>query len=293
MRKFLLFILITFSACCARAGSTTDVLALLHRDTWSFSAKEITALNRVSSKDMGAGLAAIITNVTDYADGTLMEFKFIVTTNEINYADWIPLPNFKFIDLNGDGIAEMVAHNPHGRQPGGSLYILSRKSGKHYCDIIPCDNGGMRFWPTNNQALIIGSEPLFTWATVDPYHPIEVLYAWTGTNCVDVSNKHRPFYESQVIPKLTNELSRAYQNVVRGKMEADEGHTTPVEAAQWALAADKLKEMFPELPAVRDLAKKAYDLLNALRLEDDENPLFVKEFRNVQERIRMKTGVSP
>jgi len=48
---------------------------------------------------------------------------------------------------------------------------------------------------------------------------------------------------------------------------------------------------------VRYLMKKAYDLLNALRLEDDENSLFVKEIvkeiRNAQEKIRLKIGVSP
>ena len=128
---------------------------------------------------------------------------------------------------------------------------------------------------------------------MDPYNPMEVLYAWTGTNCVDVSKKHRAFYESQVIPELTNELSRAYQNVIRGKME----DPLLVEAVQWALAVDKLNEMFPELPGVRYLMKKAYDLPNALRLEDDENSLFVKEIvkeiRNAQEKIRLKIGVSP
>jgi Holliday junction resolvase RusA-like endonuclease len=148
----------------------------------------------------------------------------------------------------------------------------------------------MGFWPTNNQALIIGSESLFFGATVDPYNPMEVLYAWKGTNCFDVSRKHRAFYESQVIPGLTNELSRAYQNVIRGKME----DPLLVEAVQWALAADKLNEMFPELPATRDLIKKAYDLLNALRLEDDENSLFVKEIvkeiQNAQEKIRLRIG---
>jgi len=288
MRKLLLLLLATFSVCCALAGSITDISALLHRDTWSFSEKEIEALNGVNSRDMGTELAAIITDDPDYADGVILELKFIATTNELNYADWTPLPKIKFIDLNGDGIAEMVAHSPNGRQPGGSLYILSRKSGKHYCDIISCDNGGMRFWPANNQALIIGADSLFTGATVDPYNPMEVLYAWTGTNCVDVSRKHVSFYESQVIPKLTNELSRAYQNVIHGKME----DPLLVEAVQWALAADKLNEMFPELPDARDLIKKAYDLLNALRLEDDENSLFVrkiaKEIRNAQEKIRLR-----
>lgn len=283
MRKFLLFLLATFSVCCARAGSTTDVSAPLHRDTWSFSATEITALNGVNSRDMGAELAAIITNKTDYADVTLMELKFIATTNRFNYADWTPLPKVKFIDLNGDGIAELVACSFNGRQPGGNLYILSRKAGKHYCDIVSCGNGGMKFWPTNNQALIIGSEELFRGATVDPYHPMETLYAWTGTNCVDVSRRYSAFYESQVIPKLTNELSRARQNVIHGKME----DPLLVEAVQWALAADKLNAMFPELPGVRDLIKKADDLLNALRLEDDEPPALVKEFRNVQKRIRL------
>lgn len=289
MRKFLLFIPATFFACCASAGSTTNTLALIHRDTWSFSAKEIKALNGISSSDMVVKLAASITNKTEYPNGILMEFRYTITIND-NYADWT---KFKSIDLNGDGIAEIVVYISNGpRQPGGSLYILSRKSGKHYCDAISCDNGGMRFWPMNNQALIIGSESLFRGATVDPYHPIEVLYAWTGTNCVNVSKKYCSFYESQVIPKLTNELSRAYQNVVRGEMGADEGHTVPVEAVQWALAADKLNEMFPELPAVRDLAEKVYDLLNTLRLNDNECPLLVKKFRNVQERIRLRIAAS-
>ncbi|MBU4211249.1 MAG: hypothetical protein L6437_12150 [Kiritimatiellae bacterium] len=299
MHKFLLFFLLaTFSICCARAGSMTDTSALLHRDTWSFSAKEIEALNGVSSRDMGAELAAIITDDPDRADGAILELKFIATTNRFNYADWTPLPKIKFIDLNGDGIAEMVACSFNGpRQPGGSLNILSRKSGKHYCDIISCDNGGMRFWPTNNQALLIGSESLFRGATVDPYHPIEVLYAWTGTNCVDVSKKYCSFYESQVIPKLTNELSRAYQKVIHGTRDADKGHTAtvnavPVEAVQWALAADKLNEMFTELPAVRDLTEKVSDLMNVLRLDDNEHPALVKKFRNVQERIRLRIGVS-
>ncbi|MFH1235589.1 MAG: hypothetical protein V1685_01465 [Parcubacteria group bacterium] len=284
MHKFLLFFLLaTFSICCARAGSMPATSALLQRDTWSFAAEEIKALNGVSSRDMGAELAAIITDDPDYADGAILELKFIATTNELNYADWTPLPKVKFIDLNGDGIAEMVAHSPNGRQPGGSLYILSRQSGRHYCDIVSCDNGGMRFWPTDNQALIIGAEALFRGATVDPYHPMEMLYAWTGTNCVDVSRKYSAFYESQVIPELTNELSRAYQNVIHGKME----DPLFAEAVQWALAVDKLNEMFPELPGMRDLIKKVYDLLNAMRLADDENPRFVKEFRNAQERIRL------
>jgi len=210
-----------------------------------------------------------------------MGFRYTITINN-NYADWT---KFKCIDLNGDGIAEIVVYISNGpRQPGGSLYVLSRKSGKHYCGIISCDNGGMRFWPTDNQALIIGSEALFRGATVDPYHPMEVLYAWTGTNCVDVSKKYCSFYESQVIPKLINELFRAYQNIIHGKME----DPLLAEVVQWAFTADKLNEMFPELPAVRDLAEKVYDLLNALRLDDDENPLLVKEFRNVQERIRTR-----
>ena len=289
MHRFLLFFLLaTFLVCCALAGSITDISALLHRDTWSFSEKEIEALNGVNSRDMGTELAAIITDDPDYADGVILELKFIATTNELNYADWTPLPKIKFIDLNGDGIAEMVAHSPNGRQPGGSLYILSRQSGRHYCDIISCDNEGMRFWPTNNQALIIGAEALFRGATVDPYHPMEVLYAWTGTNCVDVSRKYGSFYESQVIPKLTNQLDQAYQDVIHGKME----DPLLVEAVQWALTADRLNEMFPELPGMRDLIKKAYDLLNALRLEDDENSLFLKkiarEIRNAQEKIRLR-----
>ena len=288
MHKLLLFLLAAFSACCVRADSTTDTSALLHRDTWSFSVEQVKALNEVSSRDLGAELAAIITNKTDYANVTILQLKFILTTNELNYTDRTPLPKFKFIDLNGDGIAEMVAHSPNGRQPGGSLYILSRQSGRHYCDIISCDNEGMRFWPTNNQALIIGAEALFRGATVDPYHPMEVLYAWTGTNCVDVSRKYGSFYESQVIPKLTNQLDQAYQDVIHGKME----DPLLVEAVQWALTADRLNEMFPELPGMRDLIKKAYDLLNALRLEDDENSLFLKkiarEIRNAQEKIRLR-----
>jgi len=290
MRKLLLFLLVTFSACYAGMGSTTGTSALLQRNTWSFSVEEIQALNGVSSRDMGAELAAIITDDPDRVDVTILQFKFIATPNKLNYARWTPLPKIKFIDLNGDGIAEMVAHSPNGRQPGGSLNILSRKSGRHYCDIVSCDNDGMRFWPTNNQVLIIAADSLFTGATVDPYHPIEALYAWTGTNCVDVSEKYCSFYESQVIPELTNELSRAYQNVVRGKMNADEGHAVAVEAVQWALAADKLNEMFPELPAARDLAEKVYDLLNTLRLNDNEHSMLVKEFRNVQEKIQLRIG---
>ena len=85
--KFLLFVVVTFSVCCALAGSMPATSALLHRDTWSFSAKEIKALNGVSSRDMGTELAAIITDDPDYADVTILQFKFIATTNKLNYAD--------------------------------------------------------------------------------------------------------------------------------------------------------------------------------------------------------------
>jgi len=57
----------------------TDTSALLHRDTWSFSEKEIQALNGVSSRDMGTELAAIITDDPDRADGAILELKFIAT----------------------------------------------------------------------------------------------------------------------------------------------------------------------------------------------------------------------
>ncbi|MDO9542577.1 MAG: FG-GAP repeat protein [Kiritimatiellia bacterium] len=258
----------------------TDASALFHRDTWSFSAEEIKALNEVSSGDMVTELADSITNKTDYANRILMGFRYTIKVND-NHADWT---KFKVIDLNGDGIAEIVVYISNGRQPGGNLYILSRKSGRHYCDAVSCDNGGMRFWPTDKQALIIGAEALFRGATVDPYHPMEVLYAWTGANCVDVSRKYGSFYESQVIPGLTNELSRAYQNVIHGKMEVP----LLVEAVQWALTADKLNEMFPDFPGARDLIKKACDLLNALQMEDDENPRLVREFQNVRTKIRLR-----
>ena len=60
-------------------------------------------------------------------------------------------------------------------------------------------------------------------------------------------------------------------------------------AIQWALAVDRLNSMFPKLPGARDLIKKAYDLLNAMQMEDDKNSRFVKEFRNVHERIRLES----
>ena len=278
MRKFLLFILATFAVCYIRAESTTNTSALLHRYTWSYPAQEIKALNEVSSSDMVTELAASIPNET----GILREFSYTIKIND-NYEDWT---KFKLIDLNGDGIAEMIVYISNGpRQPGGSLYIFSRKSGTHYCDAVSCGNDGIKFWPADDQILIIGSKTLFRGATVDPSHPFEVLYAWTGTNCVDVSRKYCSFYESQVAPKLTNEISRAYQKVIHGKME------DPLLAAaiQWALAVDRLNSMFPELPGVRDLIKKAYDLLNAMQMEDDKNSRFVKEFRNVHERIRLES----
>lgn len=276
MHKFLLFFLAMFSAFCARADSTINTFTLLHRDTWSFSAQEIKALNE--SSNVVAQLASGITNM----DGILREFSYTIEVND-HYKNWT---NFRAIDLNNDGIVEIVVYISNGpRQPGGGLYILSRKSGMHYGDIISCGNGGIRFWAADNQILIIGAEPLFEGATVDPYYPFEMLYAWTGTNCVDVSRKNRAFYENQVIPELMNKLFLAYQNVTHGKME----EPLPAEVVQWALIADKLNEMFPELPGLRDLIKKTDDLLNAMRLdyEEKERPFLFKEFRNVQEKIRL------
>lgn len=268
--------LILFVLCaiiCAPCVWSAEVLILLHRATWSFSAEEIKTLNTIDRKVMGPHIAAIIKNATGHKDED-------------------PLMDFKVIDLNGDGIAEVVFRTDvSGRWFARDVCVLSCSSGKYNYEIVPSYGIKITLWEKKDQKFIVGSEPVFELVRCDPILNFPEIYAWTGSKCKLVSKQHWPYYRDQFLPLLTNGISEL-ENTNFQTLAPECKHRMAVEAVNWALATDKLNEMFPEEPAVKDSLKKTYELLNALRLEDDENSLFVrkiaKEIRNAQEKIRLR-----
>lgn len=272
MRKvvFLVFA-VTLVICffvCTIDGRSADASALLDRDSWSFSDEEIRNLNDLKLIELEPKLASIIRGITGgLGAGKLMQFKFV--------------------DLNDDGIVEMIVRcDLSGRGLTRDISVLSQKAGKQYYEIVPC-YGRIVLWETENRKLIVGSEPVFTLFGCDPILAFPQLYAWTGSKCEDISKQYWSYYRDQLLPLLTNKIFEIKNTNFRS-LEPEPKHRLTVSAVNWALAADKLKEMFPELPAVRDLTKKVYDLLNALQLDDNEHPLLVKKFRNVQKKIRLR-----
>lgn len=272
MSKITLRILSILFILCAiayvRRAWSADTLILLHQDTWSFSAEEIQTLNAIDRKVMGPELASIIKNVTGRKDED-------------------PLMDFKVIDLNGDGIAEIIFRTDvSGRGFSRDASVLSRNNGRYNYAIVPSYGIKIILWETENQKFIVGSEPVFEMIRCDPILDFPEIYVWTGSNCKIVSKQYWPYYRDHLLPLVTNGIFEIKNTnfFFRGP---ELKHCMAVEAVNWALATDKLNEMFPEEPAVRDAVRKIYELLNALRLEDDENPRLVKEFRNVQEKIRL------
>ena len=258
---------------CTIDGRSADASALLDRDSWSFSDEEIRNLNALKPIELESKLASIIRGITVGLEvGKLMQFKFV--------------------DLNDDGIVEMIVRcDLSGRGLTRDISVLSQKTGKQYYEMVPC-YGRIVLWKTENRKLIVGSEPVFELFGCDPILAFSQLYAWTGATCKDVSKQYWPYYRDQILPLLTNRIFEIKNTNFRS-LESEPKHRLTVSAVNCALTADKLKEMFPELLAVRDLTKKIYDLLNALRLDDNEHPVLIKKFRNVQERTRLRIGVSP
>ena len=253
------------SRAVAGALSSND-LSLLERDTWSFSAQKIETLNAVAPKVLEAKFLSILKAATGHiAAEALMEFRFT--------------------DLDGDGIAEALARIDYsGRGLTRDLSVLSRKSGKYYYQTIPAYGCGITLWQKEKQNLIVGSFPLFELTRADPLQTFPVLYAWTGSQCEDVSRENKNYYEAQYVPVLTNALCRCQQTDIPENEESR--RRVMIEAIGLALATKKLNSMFADHLVATNEVKKLDRFIEAFPVDGNEDTMILKKFREVRERAR-------
>lgn len=242
-----------------------DVLKLLNRDSWSFSTNEVQHLNALSPQVMQPTVVGIVSSVTEYGDNDR-------------------LLAFRVIDLNGDGADELLARlDCSGRGIVQDLVVLSRKGGAYICDTVSAYGQDITVYQSGTQFLIVASCRLLGEDVnhADPNQDFQFLYAWSGTNCNDVSRQHREYYESRFVPSLTNAIARYDERIGADK---DDQRRSFLEVFGFGMAAQKFTELFSVSPLSREQTKKLERLLS--RLSADQDTKLKKqlgdEFRKVE-----------
>ena len=244
-------------------------LSILDMDTWNFLPQQSVALNAVPPKIIEARINKAVTAATGgWPGGTLQEFKVV--------------------DLNADGIYEIVARIDYsGRGRALGLSVISRGKGRYYQDTVPTWGAekGMTFWGNSGHNLIIGTEPMGSWCTVDPLISMVALYEWTGTNSVDVSKANEKYYRTVFVPGLTNRVV-AYS--VKGPDNEIERHDETIKLAQLALLIPKVNSMFHPPLVPPDVVRTLSRLMVSFHPNKNERKDVVEQFRIAQASLSLE-----
>lgn len=276
MRKLQLLALSAFLTICRTitAGPSSNDITILSRDTWSFSAEEIKTLNGCAVEVFQKTLVLSLRHATNY----IMEIMAAGLKNG-------RLVEFHVIDLNYDGIAEMLLSvDDSGRGVMRNISVLSRKSGQYYCQGIPVYGGTIKLMQNEKQNLIVGSSPLFELTRADPIRTFPILYSWTGSQCKDVSRENKAYYEAQYLPALTNALFRSQD--INLSDEGESKRRVLVEVIGLALATEKLTSMFPDHLVATNEVAKLDKLMERFTLDGEQDAVLLGKFREAHNHLR-------
>ncbi len=258
-----------------QGGITSSDLTVLVRNTWSFSAQEIKNLNGQAADVFQKSLALTLKDVPDYA--------VEIMASGLTYGR---LVEFRIVDLNDDGIAEiLLSVDDSGRGLIRDISVLSRRSGKFYCQGISAYGGTIKLLRTEKPNLIIGSSPLFELTRADPILTFPMLYSWTGSQCKDVSRENRAYYEAQYLPALTNAISR-FQAINMSDKKGESKRRLMVEVIGWALATEKLVSMFSDQLVSTNEVAKLNNLMETFTWDGEQDSVFVRKFRDAHSQLR-------
>ena len=252
------------------ASPSSNDVVVLRRDTWSFSEEEMKTLNKCTAESLEKTLLPIINDATGHViEGRLMSFRVV--------------------DLNNDGIAEVLACIDYsGRGVIRDVALLSRKSGQYYQRTIPAYGGTIKLVRKENQNLVVGSLPLFELTGADPIQAFPMLYSWTGCECRDVSRENRAFYASQYLPVLTNALY-CFQgnNLIKG---GEAQRRFMIEAINCGLAIEKLNSMFNGQLVLTNEVAKLNNLMKSFVGDGEADAMILKKFIEVRGWVHRSSG---
>jgi len=180
-----------FMAIFSVTTHAADVSPLLQRNNWEFTQEELAKLNSANVTELDDTITKLIAKTT----GNLPTGVLI---------------GFKVVDLNDDGISEIIARvDVSGRGLLRDVTIISRNDGVYHYDTIPAYGGMTQLWKSDKEQLLVTSQPACDLSRSDPLITYPLLYSWTGLKCKDVSKQARAYYETSFLPSIKESLERA------------------------------------------------------------------------------------
>jgi hypothetical protein len=233
-------------------AGATEVLSLLERDTWAFSQEECAQLNAVEVARFNDVILSIIATTTgNLPVGVLVDFQIV--------------------DLNADGISEIIASvDVSGRGLLRDVAVLSKKDGAYLFDTIPTYGGAIDLWKLDEQQLLVGQQPAYELSRADPLITYPLLYLWTGVKGVDVSGRGRLYYETTFLPLINASLKVTMeQNIDKSR---DHKRQTVLRLVGLSRSVIKVNSLFEQPLVTEDQLATVKEMLGRFVFGIKEDP---------------------
>lgn len=271
-----LFVAVAISLSLQLAASSDDAakLAPLNRKDWLLTKTERESLNSVPLEAMQ------------------LAFFSLLRASGGEDLEGLALNAFRFEDLNGDGMAELLCRiDVSGRGIVRETAVYSRKDGRFVKRSIPSfslgqgADGGLEIFQLDGRSLLVGSETLLEIHTASPIWTFPVLHSWSGGGFSDVSGECWSYYKDVFLKRVKESYLDCLKALKKGSKE--QRSDALIGATGMAKALLRLEELFPEKAKLqREDKEKLRKLISMLYEVADSEPELDKEIAKVQKALK-------
>lgn len=185
-----ILVILLFSGVVYAQGSLETMLS---KQTWTFGKEELSLLNNAARPEM---------------EPLLIDLEVKATHMPVDRGS-TRLIAYSFIDLNKDGLAELLTRFSRGALGRScDVMVVTRRAGKYFeSSYEDCgDNGlsqsGFKMYETKDKTLVIGGTQVLSLHMTDPTVSFPVIYGWNGERLIEVSREHRAWYQGNYVPVI-------------------------------------------------------------------------------------------